>query len=247
MVQGEEMNLPDFTLLVDFFLPSHCGVCGLGTTVRGVCASCRAEFDPWTQEAACGRCGDRLREEESEVCGECATHPPVFESVSAGFWYEPPLDALIQRFKYGGDLRLGRALARALAEDLSPPSAVDVLVPVPLARQRLRSRGFNQAAVLARDLGAAWRLPVLLETVQRRRETLHQARLHAAARRENLRSAFAVDRAQGIAGRRVGVVDDVLTTGATLNALAAVLRECGAAAVQGIVLARALSPARRSR
>ncbi|WP_051240612.1 ComF family protein [Tepidiphilus margaritifer] len=243
------MNLPDFTLLVDFFLPSHCGVCGLGTTVRGVCASCQAEFTPWTQEAACGRCGDRLTEDEREegICAECTLDPPFFDAVRAGFWYEPPLDALIQRFKYGGDLRLGRALARALAQELSSPPAVDVLVPVPLARQRLRSRGFNQAAVLARDLGAAWHVPVLLETVQRRRETPHQARLHAAARRENLRGAFAVDRAQGIAGRRVSVVDDVLTTGATLNALAAVLLECGAAAVRGIVLARALSPSRRSR
>ncbi len=157
---------------------------------------------------------------------------------------EPPLDALIHRFKYGADLRLGRALALAMAQTMLPPLAIDVLLPVPLAPRRQRSRGFNQAAVLTRDLGAAWRLPVLLDAVQRRRETPHQARLHASARRENLRGAFAVERARAIAGRRVGVVDDVLTTGATLNALAEVLLESGAAAVQGIVLARAASPVR---
>jgi ComF family protein len=131
-----------------------------------------------------------------------------------------------------------------MAQTMLPPLAIDVLLPVPLAPRRQRSRGFNQAAVLTRDLGAAWRLPVLLDAVQRRRETPHQARLHASARRENLRGAFAVERARAIAGRRVGVVDDVLTTGATLNALAEVLLESGAAAVQGIVLARAASPVR---
>ncbi len=239
------MNLPDFTPLVDFFLPSRCGLCGLGATVRGLCASCRGEFLPWRQEEACRRCGDRLTPAECEgICAQCALKPPRFEAVSAGFWYEPPLDALIHRFKYGADLRLGRALALAMAQTMLPPLAIEVLLPVPLAPRRQRSRGFNQAAVLTRDLGAAWRLPVLLDAVQRRRETPHQARLHASARRENLRGAFAVERARAIAGRRVGVVDDVLTTGATLNALAEVLLESGAAAVQGIVLARAASPVR---
>ena len=208
------MNLPDFTPLVDFFLPSRCGLCGLGATVRGLCASCRGEFLPWRQEEACRRCGDRLTPAECEgICAQCALKPPRFEAVSAGFWYEPPLDALIHRFKYGADLRLGRALAPAMAQTMLPPLAIDVLLPVPLAPRR-------------------------------RRETPHQARLHASARRENLRGAFAVERARAIAGRRVGVVDDVLTTGATLNALAEVLLESGAAAVQGIVLARAASPVR---
>jgi ComF family protein len=242
------MNLPDFTPLVDFFLPSRCLLCGLGATVRGVCDSCRGEFAPWTREAACRRCGDRLTGEECEgICAECTLDPPSFDAVRAGFWYEPPLDGLIQRLKYGADLRLGRALAQAMAQTVLPPAEIDLLLPVPLARRRQRSRGFNQAALLAQGLGAAWSLPVRLEAVRRRRETPHQARLHASARRENLRGAFAVDRAQAIAGRRVGVVDDVLTTGATLNALAEVLLESGAAAVQGIVLARAASPVRRSR
>ncbi|MBI5781346.1 MAG: ComF family protein [Rhodocyclales bacterium] len=240
------MSLPDFTPLVDFFLPSRCGLCGLGTTVRGLCASCCAEFLPWRPEGACRRCGDRLTEEECEgVCAECTLNPPSFDAVRAGFWYEPPLDGLIQRLKYGADLRLGRALAQAMAQTMPPPAQIDLLLPVPLASRRQRSRGFNQAALLAQGLGAAWRLPVRLDAVRRRRETPQQARLNALARRENLRGAFAVERVQAIAGRRVGVVDDVLTTGATLQSLAGALLEAGAASVHGVVLARTASPVRR--
>ena len=146
----------------------------------------------------------------------------------APFHYAPPLDGYIHALKYRGARRLGRTLALAIVEHLRAAAhAVDALVPVPLHPRRLRERGFNQAFEIARTLGRALERPVVLARIRRRGPEVTQTGRGAAERLENVAHAFAVERV--FAGARLAIVDDVLTTGATVNALAAELLAAGAA------------------
>lgn len=144
--------------------------------------------------------------------------------------------------KYGRDVSLAPLLARYLVERLPLPVDHDVIVPVPLHRERLRWRGFNQAVPLARALGAAGDRPVDPFALVRSRATPPQVGLDAGSRRRNVRGAFVVRSADRIRGRRVLLVDDVMTTGATIDACARALRAAGARQVDALVLARALDP-----
>jgi ComF family protein len=150
----------------------------------------------------------------------------------------------IHALKFGGRpvlaTPLGRLLAEAGARALPAPPAdwADGLVPVPLHPARLAERGFNQAELLAAPCAARWRVPVLSRALVRRRPTLPQTDLDPAARRANVRDAFRVPRPAAVEGRRVLLVDDVLTTGATVGAAARALRAAGAAAVGVLTLAR---------
>jgi ComF family protein len=156
--------------------------------------------------------------------------------VTAAYAYDFPVDALIQAYKYGGELRLARLLGRALAHRAS--AAVDALVPMPLSVERLRSRGYNQALELAREVGRVRGVPVWAHACRRVIDTPAQALLPWRERPRNVLGAFVCD--ADLAGLRVAVVDDVLTTGATLNELARNLRRAGAAEVHGWVAARAV-------
>jgi ComF family protein len=174
------------------------------------------------------------------TCGACALRPPAFDASAACFEYRFPLDRLVQRFKYAANLALGSALARALADRLEDEPRVDVLVVPPLSAARLRERGFNQALEIARVVGRRLRVPVAREAIVRTRETEAQAALGRAARHANVRGAFACS-AQ-LDGARVAIVDDVLTTGATLDAIAKALKSAGASQVAAWTLARAPDP-----
>jgi len=170
-----------------------------------------------------------------------------FARVEAPWRYAFPVDALITRFKHQGAWPLGRLLGELLAEHLRHAHLEglprpDLLLPVPLAGPRLRQRGFNQAALLARWLGAALHIPVHDDLLQRPRDTTAQQQLDAAARRRNLRSAFALADPRAVAGRHLALVDDVLTTGATAEALASLLRKAGATRVDVYCLARTPAP-----
>ncbi len=149
----------------------------------------------------------------------------------------------VHAFKFGGHRAMARPLGDLLASlstaDLPVP-AVDVLVPVPLHPRRERERGFNQALLLARRLGRAWRVPVESRALARTSATLPQAELTAGARRDNVRHAFALRRPEAVRGRHVVVVDDILTTGATASACARCLVEGGASTVGVVTVTRAL-------
>jgi ComF family protein len=150
------------------------------------------------------------------------------ERVFAPFVYAPPLDGHIHALKYRGARRLGRTLALAIVEHVAAAARdVDALVPVPLHPRRFRERGFNQAAEIARTLGRELERPVLLARVRRSGAQVAQTGRGAAQRLENVAQAFAV--ARSLAGARLAIVDDVLTTGATVNALASALLASGAA------------------
>lgn len=170
------------------------------------------------------------------TCGECLRHPPFYDRIAAAAPYAFPIDALVQSYKYGGDLTLAGLLAARLARSLV--ADVDAVVPMPLAPERLRERGFNQAQELARPLARALGLPLLAHACRKIRKTRAQAELQFAERARNVRGAFVCD--ADLRGMRIAVVDDVMTTGATLNELARNLKRAGAVHVSGWVVARTL-------
>ena len=170
------------------------------------------------------------------VCGACLDSPPRFEKVEAVFAYRYPVDSLIRAYKYHGRLALARVLGELLAAEVSP--AVDVIVPTPLSPGRLAERGFNQALEVARVVAGATGVRLVPDACRKTVETPPQATLPWKERARNVRRTFVCD--VDFAGERVAVVDDVLTTGSTLNELARVLRQAGAASVRGWVIARAL-------
>lgn len=222
-----------------------CLLCDLpADTPQPLCSDCEREL-PWLGPH-CRVCALPLPA-DGLVCAHCLRRAPSFQRVEAPWRYAFPLDALITRFKHQSAWPFGRLLGALLAEHLRHAyleglPRPDLLLPVPLAPPRLRRRGFNQAALLAQWLTAALQLPVREDLLLRPRDTPAQQQLDAAARRRNLRQAFAIADPATIAGRRVAIVDDVLTTGATAEALSSLLRRAGAVRVDVYCLARTPAP-----
>jgi ComF family protein len=207
-----------------------CPGCG-GVSDAGFCRVCAADL-PRTSNP-CGGCG--LARPVARCPRQAA--PWQVEAVVAPFAYAPPLDHHIQQLKYAGARSLGRAFGLLLAPAVRDAcSDVDVLVPVPLHPTRLRERGYNQAIEIARPLCRALDMPVLLRGIERRHASASQTGGSAAQRRAGVTSAFRV--ARNLAGLRVAIIDDVITTGATVNALAAELLAAGAARCIAVAAAR---------
>jgi ComF family protein len=169
---------------------------------------------------------------------QCLSHPPAFAATVAAHAYAFPLDALIKHCKYAGALALTEGFAQALARAVAERPRPDLLLPMPLHASRLAERGFNQAAEIARRLSARIQIPWLAAGARRLRNTPPQAGLDLDARRRNLRGAFLVDADLG--GRRVALVDDVMTSGASLDELARAALKAGATDVSAWVVARTL-------
>jgi len=248
---GSEVNLESRSArgwlgrVLGRLLPPRCALCSaaLQDSPAPLCAGCRGELAD--NLPCCPRCAEPLARAEP-ACGPCLQRPPPFAGAFAGFRYAWPLDGLITRFKFGGDLAAGRALALLLAERVraASPARPDLLVPVPLHDDRLRRRGHDQALELARDLGRTLALPVAPDLLRRTRATAAQTELDAVARRRNVRAAFQVQpralaRARTAGHRRLVLVDDVMTTGATLAECARTLQQAGFDRVEVWVVARA--------
>jgi ComF family protein len=221
------------------------------------CAACHEPLDEPTRGPVCGRCwnaivpitppccrtcGDPLPSWRTisvaeSTCARCRRKPPLVALARAVGAYEGSLRAIVHALKYGGRSTLARPLAARLrASGEAVLAGADVVVPVPLHRSRQRQRGFNQAAEIARHLG----VPVQ-QALRRTRRTGSQADLPAARRHANVRGAFALARDGSVSQRVVVLVDDVSTTGATLNACAAVLLTAGAREVRALIVARAVT------
>jgi ComF family protein len=170
-------------------------------------------------------------------CGACRRQPQAYDRTVAPFQYSYPVDRLIQALKYRGRLALAPFFAAAIGRGIAA-AGVDLVLPVPLAPGRLRERGFNQALEIARVIARQRSLRLDRRLLTRGRETDAQAALSIDERRENIRGAFQA--AADLRGLRVAVVDDVMTTGATLAEVARVLKESGAARVENWVVARAV-------
>lgn len=221
-----------------------CLLCDERCQSEPLCSACEADL-PWL-DGRCRVCAVPLPT-RGLVCGECLKRPPAFDHVEVPWRFTFPVDALISRFKHQAHWPYGRLLGERLAHHLQHAYAdglprPDALLPVPLARRRLRQRGFNQAQMLAQWLSRALAITLEARSLERLIDTPPQQQLDAATRRRNLRQAFALSGEAAASGRHLALVDDVLTTGATAEALASLLKRAGAARVDVYCLARTPKP-----
>lgn len=207
------------------------GVCFLcrGAARELICAACDADL-PRLSPTRCPRCA--LESPRGETCGRCLSEAPHYDATVAALAYEFPADALVHALKFRGELALAGLLGAMLCQRISSHE-IDCVVPVPLSESRLRERGYNHAVEIARHVARA---KLDLALCMRSRDTPPQMELPYAERRRNVRGAFRCTRA--LAGQSIAVVDDVMTTGATLNEVAAVLKGAGATRVVNWVVAR---------
>jgi ComF family protein len=214
-------------------LPELCPRCE-GATNAGFCTLCRADFA--MNDDACSICGLGPMRPASPHCRTHATRWHT-DAVLAPLLYRPPLERYIHGLKFAGMRSYGRACGQLLAQAaFQRRSRVDALVTVPLHSQRLVQRGYNQALEIARCVSHELKLPILRAGIIRARPTLPQSLLGTDERLENLRAAFEVRR--DLSGRKLAIIDDVITTGATVNALAVALRAAGAGYVEAWAVAR---------
>ena len=230
--------------LLDVILPPICHICRSFIPNAGtihICPACREKL-PLVSSPLCPICGIPFTGAGGDHrCGACLTNPPHFDTARAAFLYEGPIRDLIHSFKYNQRTHLRHPLAfltletaREVVTDLAP----QLIVPVPLHRSRIRQRGFNQAVLLGRTLSLQLNLPLLPGTLIRTRSTEPQINLSATERRVNVKGAFTVNKPDQIAGKRILLLDDVMTTGSTMNECARELKNAGAAMVIAATIAR---------
>ncbi|TXG86190.1 MAG: ComF family protein [Rhodocyclaceae bacterium] len=224
--------------LIESLLPQDCLLCSAPSADDLLCTACRADL-PLLPSPACPRCA--LPTAGGEVCGRCLRHPPHFDRLIAAFPYAFPIDRMLQQFKYGHQLALagwfGKQLAMISTEE-DGGLAADLIVPMPLHPRRMKERGFNQALEIARQLQVPGGARLATTLCERIRETAPQEGLSLLQRRRNLRNAFICR--EDLHGKRILLVDDVVTTGASINECARTLRLHGAAAVTVLAVARTL-------
>jgi ComF family protein len=224
--------------LLDLLAPARCYWCrraqrGAGATA---CADCAAAL-PWNTRA-CRACGIPLAG-EAGVCGDCLRDCPPQDCSWAAFRYEAPIAQAIVALKFHDRLTPAHVLGRLMARQLArrPEPLPELLIPVPLSAARLRRRGYNQSVELGRALAGLLALRLAPGAARRARDTREQTQLDAAQRRRNVRGAFAVD-AAAVRGRHVALLDDVVTTGATMAELARAARAAGATRIEAWSAAR---------
>lgn len=214
-------------------LPAQpCLLCGAPSRHGIWCPACDAALPALDAAPSCPRCA--LPTPDGSLCGRCLKRPPAFDRTVAAFAYAFPLDKLVQALKYGEQLALAKALAERLAARIA--HRPDLVLPMPLHPARLRARGYNQSLELARHLAGRLELPLLADGAQRIRDTTPQSSLPWKARKRNVRNAFACG--ASLHGLHVAIVDDVMTSGATLDELARTLRRAGAQEISVWVVAR---------
>lgn len=229
--------------VLDFALPPRCAGCGtIVADLHSFCTDCWPKVE-FLGESGCATCGIPLEATEAETCGACIAKPPRIERTRAAVAYDELSRSVALRLKYGRKVALARTMARYMAP-LVRSGGEPILVPVPLHRSRLWQRGFNQSALVARELGRSTGLradPHLLKRVKR---TPALKGMSLNQRRKLVAGAFKVDPKADLRGRTVVLVDDVLTTGSTANACAKALQQAGAGRVELVSWARVIKPMR---
>jgi len=175
---------------------------------------------------------------QGEICGHCLKKPPLYSRTVAAFSYQFPLNKLIQALKYQERLALSQIFADKLLRRIDMHTLPDLIIPMPLHPAKLRRRGFNQALLVADRLASSLDIPLQSRTCHRLRDTPSQSALPWKERSRNVRGAFLCD--GDLTGKHIALVDDVLTTGASLNALAQATQQCGARRISAWVIARTL-------
>ena len=228
---------PKLDSLLDALLQPRCLRCMGPARGALVCEACWPEL-PWNRQA-CERCAEPLPSPAQTVCRACARRPPPQQHALTAFRYRAPVAGWLQAYKYAHQLEHAATLARALAERISSTGVprVDCLIPVPLHRSRQRQRGFNQARELAVPISRHLGIPLADGAATRIRRTPKQSlQASRAQRRRNLRGASRIER--DLSGLHVALVDDVITTGATVEELARACVLAGAERVEAWAVAR---------
>ena len=200
------------------------------TDGHGLCAACLRDL-PYSPASSCPQCG---LSSNGLVCGSCLNSPPDFDATRSVFLYGFPIDAMMQRYKYANMLHISQTFGQLLAQHINT-DAVDIIIPMPMHPTRLKERGFNQALEIAKVFSGN---KLDFKSAIRQKLTPPQASLPFKERVKNIKGAFAVS--GNLAGKRVAIVDDVMTTGASLNELAKTLKKAGATHVECWVVARTL-------
>ncbi len=238
-------SAPFWRAFVDFFLPPKCPFCGDPTdsfSSDRPCPSCLSRIK-FFSPPRCPRCGIGFPSpsDQDHLCSGCLSREPPFAKARSLCPYEGLIAEIISRFKFGGVASLARPLGILLAEYRDPEfpfSGIDLLIPVPLHTRRLRERGFNQSLLLAREVSRRRSIPLNFAALRRSRQTQPQTQLSGPQRQKNVRGAFEVRSAGAVADKRILLIDDVFTTGATVQECAKALLDAGAKSVDVLTLAR---------
>ncbi len=201
--------------------------------IHAVCRPCLNDL-PWHPKTSCPQCG---LASGGELCGSCISSHPDFDATRAVFLYQFPIDAMMQRYKYGNSLNIGNTFGEFLSKNTTLEN-IDLIIPMPMHPQRLKERGFNQALEIAKILTKNCKNKLDYKSAERQTLTPPQASLPLKKRVKNIKGAFKVN--TNFAGKRIAIVDDVMTTGASLNELAKTFKEAGAVHVECWVIARTL-------
>jgi ComF family protein len=223
-----------------WLFPAACVLCGKpGANGRELCADCLGDL-PYNN-VACAQCASPLSVQAvaGSLCGRCQQTPPSYDRAFSAFHYTHPVAQLIHRLKFNAKLNMARLLGELMADHLHSKiqTRPELIIPVPLHRSRLRGRGFNQALEIARPVAGKLGIPIDYQSCVRARATVDQLGLTAKQRRANVKDAFSVVRP--VQARHVAVMDDVMTTGHTLEEVAKVLRTAGVEQIDVWVVARA--------
>ena len=216
-------------------LAQPCVLCGCMSRAGLWCDACERAL-PYLSAPLCLNCA--LPIPCGELCGQCLSHPPRFSRSTALYAYTFPINKLIQQLKYGDQLALADLLASKLAERIDHERLPDVIIAMPLHPNKLKQRGYNQSLLLARKLARELDIKLIVHACRRVRDTASQSSLPFKDRGKNMRNAFVCD--VDLSGMKVALVDDVLTSGASMDALAAAALKRGASEVQAWVVARTL-------
>lgn len=232
-----------FHSLVDLVLPDICRVCGdavvNGEGLQGICTTCFSKVK-YRNSNGCRRCGIAFvgHTDSDHLCGNCLQSPPAYEQATPICEYEEPVRGLLRRLKYQSDTGVLPSLATIInRSEWADSAGFDWIIPVPLYIERLRGRGFNQAALLARLLFTDNSERINMFLLQRVRKTAPQAGLDGIGRRRNLRGAFSIRRPELLVGRTVCLVDDVITTGTTAHECSTILLRAGVSSVRVVTIA----------
>ncbi|HKX91743.1 MAG TPA: ComF family protein [Sphingomicrobium sp.] len=232
---------------LDFALPPRCAACGtIVSEPHSFCADCWKQVE-FLGEAGCNVCGVALQATDIETCAACLARPPRISRTRAAVAYGELTRHLAIRLKYGRKVAVAKTMARYMLPLVGTPTEQALLVPVPLHRTRLWWRGFNQSALIARELSKRLGIPWRPLVLRRTRRTPPLKGMSPLQRRRTVAGAFRVADMSAVAGRTIIIIDDVFTTGSTAEACARALKRAGAARVELVSWARVVRPAQLMR
>jgi len=233
-------QLLNFSSLVNTLFKQKCLLCdintdALQTNIHAACRACLNDL-PWHPNTSCPQCG---LSSSGQLCGSCIGSPPDFDVTISVFLYDFPINSMMQRYKYGEMLSLCAFFGQMLSEKVTI-DFVDLIIPMPMHPARIKERSFNQALEIAKVLCKNHKEKLDYKSAARQKLTPPQASLPLKERVKNIKGAFKVN--GDLVGKRIAIVDDVMTTGASLNELAKTLKKSGASHVECWIIARTLPP-----